>query len=107
RLPHLLVRAVDAMHDPRIELDRPYVRVEIEADAIADDRGGAGHLSVFAGDRPLALGIGPAHRAQQDQIGRGAALLRALGPVAAAVLQVELPAPGDVSDAADKRRRVP
>ena len=58
----------------------------------------------------LAVGAVPADRAEQDRVGGAAALLGALGPVARAVLEVELAAARDLvereADAEPRRHDV-
>src|SRR5690606_11392182 len=96
-LPDLLVAAVDAVRDARVQLDRPDVGVEVETDSVADHGRESGHLAVAHQYRSAAaLGIGPADRAEQDQIG-GVALLWGVGrPVEITVLEVILASAGYV-----------
>ena len=79
------------------QADGPDVGVEAEPDPVADHRRPTGHPAVGHGDH-LAVGVVPADRAEQDDVGGPAAGLAVVGPVAPGVLERVLAAARDLVD---------
>src|SRR5207247_4490053 len=75
RLPNLLEVFVDLMEDVRVELRRPDVRVQIEAEPQAEDDAHAREISVRQGD------VGKADGPKEDGVGGFAGLERTVRPL--------------------------